>query len=135
MAALLSLSKSKSKIGFLIALPVTYYLSINNSGFTHGPILCIFRSFTGHPCPACGSIRSIGALAQGDLLAAWQFNPLTFLAVITYVSYVFFPKSITMFIKKIDQVFEVRRRYELNPILVLSIGFILLWIFNLQRWS
>ncbi len=135
MAALLALSKNKGKIGLLIVLPVMYFLSIKTSGFTHGPVLCIFRSLTGHPCPACGSIRSIGALAQGDLISAWQFNQLTLLGVITYASYVFFPKNIIIFAKKIDQAFQLRRRYELNPILVLSLGFVFLWILNLQRWS
>lgn len=37
--------------------------------------LCAFRQFTGQPCPLCGGTHACAALAQGDLLAAWQANP------------------------------------------------------------
>ena len=37
--------------------------------------LCGFRHLTGLPCPLCGGTHACAALAQGDLLAAWQANP------------------------------------------------------------
>jgi hypothetical protein len=37
--------------------------------------LCGFRHLTGVPCPLCGGTRVCAALAEGDVLAAWQFNP------------------------------------------------------------
>jgi hypothetical protein len=37
--------------------------------------LCGFRHLTGQPCPLCGGTHACAALAQGDLLAAWQANP------------------------------------------------------------
>lgn len=37
--------------------------------------LCGFRHLTGVPCPLCGGTRVCAALAQGDVLAAWQLNP------------------------------------------------------------
>ena len=37
--------------------------------------LCAFKHLTGVPCPLCGGIRTCAALAQGDLAAAWQYNP------------------------------------------------------------
>lgn len=37
---------------------------------------CTFRSFTGFPCPACGSTRALAGLAQGKVLASAAFNPL-----------------------------------------------------------
>jgi hypothetical protein len=37
--------------------------------------LCAFRQFTGQPCPLCGGTHACAALAQGDVLAAWQANP------------------------------------------------------------
>ena len=40
-----------------------------------GVPLCAFRHITGQPCPLCGGTHACAALAQGDLLAAWQANP------------------------------------------------------------
>jgi len=37
-----------------------------------GVPLCGFRHITGQPCPLCGGTHACAALAQGDLLAAWQ---------------------------------------------------------------
>jgi len=39
-------------------------------------IVCPFRLLTGLPCPFCGGGRALTAAAEGDLLAAWLFNPL-----------------------------------------------------------
>ncbi len=43
-----------------------------------GPLLppCPLHALTGLYCPGCGSTRATRALLQGDLLAAWSFNPL-----------------------------------------------------------
>ncbi len=40
-----------------------------------GVPLCGFRHVTGLPCPLCGGTHACAALAQGDLMAAWQANP------------------------------------------------------------
>jgi len=37
--------------------------------------LCAFRQLTGRPCPLCGGTRACAALAEGNLLVAWQANP------------------------------------------------------------
>ncbi|HXJ55152.1 MAG TPA: DUF2752 domain-containing protein [Verrucomicrobiae bacterium] len=37
---------------------------------------CVLRKFTGLPCPACGSTRSLLAWTHLDPVAAFQFNPL-----------------------------------------------------------
>ncbi|MBK7991306.1 MAG: DUF2752 domain-containing protein [Comamonadaceae bacterium] len=34
-----------------------------------------FRHLTGQPCPLCGGTHACAALAQGDLMVAWQANP------------------------------------------------------------
>ncbi|TDD57454.1 DUF2752 domain-containing protein [Kribbella antibiotica] len=38
-------------------------------------IPCILHATTGLNCPLCGSTRMAAALLQGDLNAAWHFNP------------------------------------------------------------
>lgn len=37
---------------------------------------CPLLSLTGIQCPLCGSTRAAGALAGGDLAAAWSYNAL-----------------------------------------------------------
>ncbi|WP_344219060.1 DUF2752 domain-containing protein [Kribbella sancticallisti] len=45
------------------------------SGDRHLGIPCLLHATTGLDCPLCGSTRMAAALLQGDLNAAWHFNP------------------------------------------------------------
>ncbi len=40
--------------------------------------LCLFKRFTGYPCPTCGTTRGIISLFHGNYIQAWLFNPLVF---------------------------------------------------------
>ena len=42
---------------------------------------CPFLALTGWTCPLCGGTRMGGALLQGDLSAAFAFNPLALIGV------------------------------------------------------
>lgn len=42
---------------------------------------CPFRALTGFTCPGCGSTRGLHRLLHGDLLAAFELNPLMVLAL------------------------------------------------------
>jgi hypothetical protein len=42
---------------------------------------CIFKAFTGFDCIGCGLTRALHALAHGDLVRAFDFNPLAMLAL------------------------------------------------------
>ncbi|MEI6219564.1 MAG: DUF2752 domain-containing protein [bacterium] len=39
--------------------------------------LCMFRHWTGLPCPGCGITRAFCAIGHGELRAAWDYNPLS----------------------------------------------------------
>ncbi len=39
------------------------------------PELCMSRRLVGIDCPGCGMTRSFIALAHGDVLGAWTYNP------------------------------------------------------------
>lgn len=41
-----------------------------------GAVPCMFARFTHHPCPGCGSTRSVLALLHGDLHGVLASNPL-----------------------------------------------------------
>ena len=40
-----------------------------------GAFPCVFAKLTQHPCPGCGSTRSVLALLHGDLHGVLAFNP------------------------------------------------------------
>lgn len=44
--------------------------------------LCVFKGLTGVPCPTCGSTRTLGQLATGDLAGAVTMNPAAALAAV-----------------------------------------------------
>jgi len=50
---------------------------------------CVFRAFTGIPCPTCGATRSLVHLANGNLSASLSRNPaialLVFAALLMFV--------------------------------------------------
>src|SRR5262249_59448131 len=47
-------------------------LHLDHLGFT----VCLFKAFTGWPCPTCGSTRALGRLFALDLPGALAMNPL-----------------------------------------------------------
>lgn len=44
--------------------------------------LCLFKHFTGLPCPSCGSTRAVLQLFQGNLKEAFLFNPIGYVIFI-----------------------------------------------------
>jgi hypothetical protein len=46
---------------------------------------CNFKRLTGAPCPFCGGTRALRSAAEFDLWAAFQFNPLVFLAGVAVI--------------------------------------------------
>ncbi len=52
--------------------------------------VCLYREFSGHPCPLCGMTRAVGAVLRGDFHRAVLLNPLSILAVLFILSEVIF---------------------------------------------
>jgi len=70
-------------LGFLLLAGYTWlfwnvkYTPLQDSSRAH--TLCMFRRFTGIPCPACGSTHSLIALSHGRFIEAMQYNPIGFI--------------------------------------------------------
>lgn len=63
---------------------------------TEGPVLCLFRRVTDHPCPGCGLTRSFVATAHLRLEEAFSqhlFGPLVFVGMLVVVGRGMFPRS------------------------------------------
>jgi len=50
---------------------------------------CAFHSFTGFPCPTCGSTRAFSALIDGELFGAFRLQPLFVVACIICAAFAF----------------------------------------------
>lgn len=44
--------------------------------------VCLIKHVTNIPCPSCGTTRSVISLANGDFIAALNFNPIGYLVAI-----------------------------------------------------
>lgn len=53
-------------------------------------IPCVFKTLTGYPCPTCGATRVLRCLFRFDIISAFLWNPLLFLAGIVFVAWVFY---------------------------------------------
>ena len=60
----------------LVAVAAVWALRLDRLPLT----FCVFKGLTGMPCPTCGSTRTLGQLAAGDLAGALTMNPLAALA-------------------------------------------------------
>jgi len=57
------------------------YLFIFEPGKSGFFPVCPFQALTGFSCPGCGSTRGLHRLLHGDVIAAFQFNPLLVLSL------------------------------------------------------
>ncbi|HLP59499.1 MAG TPA: DUF2752 domain-containing protein [Candidatus Deferrimicrobium sp.] len=51
-------------------------------------IPCVFKTITGLPCPTCGATRVLKCLFQFDIVSAFLWNPMLFLAGIAFIAWV-----------------------------------------------
>lgn len=57
------------------------YLFLFEPGKTGFFPICPFRAITGFTCPGCGSTRGLHRLLHGDVVAAFELNPLLILSL------------------------------------------------------
>ncbi len=56
---------------------------------------CLFHSITGIPCLTCGGTRCVKNLLAGNILTAFEWNPLVFLAVMAAALYALYAAAAT----------------------------------------
>lgn len=64
------------------------YVFIFEPGRTGFFPVCPFRALTGFTCPGCGSTRGLHCLLHGNVIAAFEFNPL-FVLSLPFMLYAF----------------------------------------------
>lgn len=61
-----------------------YFSRMNGEANITGT-MCLFKQFTGLPCPSCGSTRSILQIVNGNFLEALSLNPLGYVLLLLLV--------------------------------------------------
>ena len=62
-------------ISLALSVGLLYYVSFRYLDIS---VPCVFRKLTGLYCPGCGLTRMCSAIIEGDLIAAFRYNPLCF---------------------------------------------------------
>jgi hypothetical protein len=101
------------------------YLFIFEPGKTGFFPACPFRTLTGFTCPGCGSTRGLHRLLHGDVVGAFEFNPLLVLSL---------PFLIYAFLRYSNAIMRGRplERHQLNAkyIWALFVVIVSFWIFR-----
>lgn len=66
---------------WLALAAASIYLFIFEPGRSGFFPACPFRTLTGFTCPGCGSTRGLHRLLHGDVIGAFEFNPLFVVSV------------------------------------------------------
>jgi len=101
------------------------YLFIFEPGKTGFFPACPFRALTGFTCPGCGSTRGLHRLLHGDVVGAFEFNPLMVVAL---------PFLLYALVRYTNAAVRGRplKRHQLNTkyIWVLLVVIVSFWIFR-----
>ena len=116
-----------------IAWLLTREASIRTSGFEEGPVLCPWRLLTGYPCPGCGGIRAMSAIAVGQFEQAWLLNPIAFLACFVVIVWAFRITPLIKFAGKASALFR-SQSFSLQ-VVILSLVYALAWIAAVARFN
>ncbi len=54
-----------------------------------GVKLCPVLVFSGHPCLTCGITRSVWSILHGNIIVAWDYNPLGFILLTVLIRRIF----------------------------------------------
>lgn len=100
------------------------------------PDVCLIKTVTGVPCPACGTTRAIDALLSGHLTGSVMLNPFglfVFLAMVVIPAWIlldlFFGKT-TFYAWYTRAESFLRKRYVAIPLVILVICN---WIWNIYK--
>jgi hypothetical protein len=105
------------------------YLFIFEPGKTGFFPACPFRTLTGFTCPGCGSTRGLHRLLHGDVVAAFEFNPLLIVALpfLLYALVRYTAAAVTGRPRKVN-------RLNANYIWMLFVVIMSFWVFRNTRF-
>lgn len=91
------------------------------------PSMCTFKNLTGHPCPGCGLVRSMTAMAHGDVTESISHHRLGWL-VLAYVFVQFFYRLVLLVNPACRTRLETRGKWLNHGLIVLAGLLALNWV-------
>jgi len=98
-----------------------------------GPILCVFRTATGQPCPFCGTTRSVASASLGDFDQALGENAMGLTFTVAMAAVFVSPKLGKSIAAKFEQVRTSLGTFRFS--LLVTFLFALTWVWNFSRWT
>lgn len=98
--------------------------------------VCLIKNITNVPCPSCGSTRSILALTKGNIIEAFNINPLGFLiAIIMVILPLWIIADITAKKNTLFNFYQKTETYLRKPQLAIPLVLIVIfnWIWNISK--
>jgi hypothetical protein len=125
----------KIKYPIIIAVMVLGYIFLY---FTDFPLwegsfsVCIFKTVTGIPCPACGSTRATVYLLHGNVKDAFLLNPLALITnTFIFISIGWMVSD--LFRNKETYIPNLKRDFNKNVKILLFVTVIGNWIWNIYK--
>lgn len=119
-------------LGVILILISGYFFLSYYSGSLEGYSFCLFKSLTGVPCPACGSIRSTVQLLQGNILYSVQINPFGILTnTLIFTSIFWMIRDILT--NKETFILFLRKDWSNNSKIFLLLILLINWIWNIEK--
>ena len=109
---------------------------INNISDLSAPVLCVFKTVTGIPCPSCGSTRSVLSIINGDFSRAMHHNPIGFILALTLIilplwlifDSVTGKRSMQNFYNRAE--FYLKKKALIVPLIVIILA---IWVWNIFK--
>lgn len=100
--------------------------------------LCLFRHFTGIPCPSCGTTHALLALSRMHIAAAFFYNPFGFIVAIAMLvvpvwiirDSIMRQDSFYFFYRRTEEV--LKKRWVAIPLILLVACN---WIWNIYKYT
>jgi hypothetical protein len=129
----LNLRGSVQRIAILVTALVSIRIYAESGRPWTGPILCVFRSATGQPCPFCGTTRSVASASLGNFDQALSENAMGLTFTVAMAAVFVSPKLGKSIAAKFERV-----RTSLGStrfILLVTFLFGMTWVWNFSRWT
>ena len=119
-------------LGVILILISGFFFLYNFSGAIEGIRICIFKSATGIPCPACGSTRATLQLFQGKFWTSILINPFGILTNMLIIISVFW--MIIDLVKNKETFLSFSQKNWDNRIKTFTLLIVLAnWFWNIQK--
>jgi hypothetical protein len=129
----LNLRGRVQRIAILVTALVSIRIYAESGRPWTGPILCVFRSATGQPCPFCGTTRSVASASLGNFDQALSENAMGLTFTVAMAAVFVSPKLGKSIAAKFERV-----RTSLGStrfILLVTFLFGMTWVWNFSRWT